>query len=376
MSNNEKISVLFIEDSPDDLEMYRRFLKKTNIDIDEATTMKEGLTLIESNNKSYECILTDYNLPDGTAIDLIKKLQNSKSKFQIPAIIFLTGQGNEHIAAEALRCDIQDYLIKENTTKETLEKAIRTAIEKKNFQRILDSQNKALEVTNNELRQFAYILSHDLKSPLKKISSFVDLISDKLQDTTDQEVQLYLERVVANTTRMTDLINALLKYSRIVNATLKAEPINLQNLVDSVVEDLSLEIKEKKAQIDYKNLPEIHGYDAGLRQFFQNLISNALKYNNNAHPHVLISHEQNENELAINIADNGIGIPESHRDKIFQWFSQIPEHQKKQEAGLGIGLAICKKVADMHEAKLEIHSNQPTGTIFTLRLPHNEKKAA
>lgn len=249
------------------------------------------------------------------------------------------------------------------------------------YQHELQTNIGELNRSNQELAEFAYVASHDLQEPLRKIQSFGTLLLEQFSAEVSPPAQDIIHRMHAAAERMHVLIKDLLAYSRLNTRHHPVRPVNLNTLVNEVLGDLELNIRDKNAQIDLEPLPTVKGNPLQLRQLFQNLLSNALKFTNPAQvPHVEIHAQQvtifdipvpvrnrESSYLAISVQDNGIGFDERYHDRIFQLFQRL--HGRDQYSGTGIGLTICKKVAEMHGGTIAARSHPGQGATFTVYLP-------
>lgn len=251
------------------------------------------------------------------------------------------------------------------------------------YQKQLQDQITRLNISNRELEQFAYVASHDLQEPLRKISAFSELLGEQYSGILDDEGKIFLDRINSSSQRMRNLITDLLDYSRVSRPT-QTEEVNLNTVVKTVKEDLELVIKEKNAQVHHASLPVVQGNNYEFRQLFQNLISNSLKFSKpGVAPVVSIVadeasaeelnylHFRNENikYTAIRFTDNGIGFEPEYAEKIFVIFQRL--HGKDSYEGTGIGLAICKKIAEKYGGTIAAKSSPGNGAIFTIVLPAN-----
>ena len=239
--------------------------------------------------------------------------------------------------------------------------------------------NEELESSNIELQQFASVASHDLKEPLRKIHMFSNLIKDKFFKHTEEEAIDYLERIIQSSARMTTLVNDLLSFSRLsVNHLFR--PTDLNQLLKEILSDFELLIQEKDATIEVCKLPEIDAVPGQMRQVFQNLLSNALKFSKKTDPPLIkIECEQiaeksidsipdkKGNFWRITISDNGIGFDEQYREKIFTIFQRL--HTKEKYEGTGIGLAIARKIVEKHNGLIKATSVEHRGSTFIIVLP-------
>lgn len=244
----------------------------------------------------------------------------------------------------------------------------------------LAETNHKLQKSNAELAQFAYIASHDLQEPLRKISNFANLLDNKLT-TVDEQSKKYIQKIQVSTERMTTLIRDVLAYSELVKVQENFEIINLNKVIESILPDFELAIEEKNAAIVVDTLPEIEAISLQMSQLFSNLLSNSLKYASTdkklaikISASLLNKNEKKEASLDPSIAfckiqftDNGIGFSKEHVDKVFQIFQRL--HGKSEYAGTGIGLSICKKIAQNHQGDINALGSSGKGAIFNVILP-------
>jgi two-component system CheB/CheR fusion protein len=237
----------------------------------------------------------------------------------------------------------------------------------------LAEMNNQLEQSNLDLMQFASIASHDLKEPLRKIETFGNLLNEKLKAKLDEKELRYVEKIVKASSRMQVLVEDVLTFSKLSNSELPFIPIDLNKILNRIVDDLEITIREKNAQIVIGNLPEVKAVQGQMHQLFQNLISNALKFNDKPTPVISIHTEplsgKHAGELQIDpskyncivIKDNGIGIEEQFKEKIFGIFQRLNGNRYE---GTGIGLAVCKKIVEKNRGYLLLERLPGQGTEF------------
>lgn len=223
-----------------------------------------------------------------------------------------------------------------------------------------------LEISNNELRQFAHVASHDLKEPLRMVSSYMGLLEKRIATKLSAEENQFLQYALEGSLRMENLINDLLSLSRI-NAINKKEKVNLNVVMQEVLLNFQDNTTAQRASIEVSALPTILADKTHMQQLFQNLISNALKYNRNDVPVVKVTAENVDNLVCINVADNGIGISERFHKQIFEIFKRL--HTRAEFSGTGIGLTICKKIVDQLNGQIQVQSVEGKGTTFTIQFP-------
>jgi two-component system, chemotaxis family, CheB/CheR fusion protein len=263
-------------------------------------------------------------------------------------------------------------------------KLLAEELEKKVLERTfsLNKANSELNYSNESLEQFAYIASHDLQEPLRKIRTFSTLLQDRFKEFLPQGAQELITKITNSSDRMSTLIREVLDFSRILHSDLVFEKVSLNHTVSNIVSDFDLLIHEKNAQINYDKLPVIEAIPMQINQLFYNLISNSLKFSNkDLLPVITISSRMlTDEELSnhatldhdipyceISVKDNGIGFEQQYADQIFLIFHRL--HGRNEFAGTGIGLALCKKIVVNHNGEIYAQSNEKDGALFRILLP-------
>jgi len=233
---------------------------------------------------------------------------------------------------------------------------------------------RELQRSNEDLEQFAYIASHDLKEPLRTVSSFVQLLSRRYKGKIDARADEYINFVVEGTTHMQNLLRDLLEYSRIGSREKSFCAVELGRLAEQARQNLQKAISECGAIIRIDNLPTAMVEETQMVQLFQNLIANGIKFSRDRNPVVEIYSNRNENEWIINVRDNGIGIEPQHYEQIFDIFKRL--NPKEEYSGTGLGLALCKKIVERHSGRIWVNSLPGKETTFSFSLPAGENQAA
>lgn len=238
----------------------------------------------------------------------------------------------------------------------------------------LENQRKQLEKSNQELEQFAWLTSHDLKEPLRKILTFSDALIKKHNDNDSETSLNYLKKIHRSANRMNELIEAVLLYSNVATDRDLFSDVDLNEVVRDVLDDLELVITSKNATIKIDPLPVVHAIPIQMRQLFQNLISNAIKYSKPEEaPHVHINSTDIGEHFKITVKDNGIGFQNVYAEKIFQVFQRLLTN--KIYEGTGIGLALCKKIIEAHNGTIHAESEEGVGSHFIVHLPKEHEFA-
>ncbi len=231
----------------------------------------------------------------------------------------------------------------------------------------LRARTEELEHSNQELEQFAYVASHDLQEPLRKVSNFTRLLRELYGDQLDEAGNQYLDHAHEGAERMSVLIADLLAFSRVGTQESVVTPVDLGAVVDGVTEALSLQLTETGGRVTRDPLPTLDGDRVQLEQVFMNLIGNGLKFHGDSPPRVHVAAEQVGDRWHVTVRDNGIGIAPGHHGRIFQMFQRL--HRREEYRGTGIGLAIVLKVVRRHGGTISLESQLGEGTTFTLSLP-------
>lgn len=241
--------------------------------------------------------------------------------------------------------------------------------DRRKAERELQIKNLELESKNRELEQFAYVTSHDLQEPLRTISSYVDHFHKLYKDKLDGTGEKFMHYIVLATERMRTLIKDLLDYSRIGRKK-EIATIDCNEVIRTVIADLNTIIQESGAQIEVENLPVISGYTTEIKQLFQNLITNAIKFRKKEMcPSVRITCQPIGGGHEFIVEDNGIGIPAEHNERIFVIFQRL--HTRTEYEGSGIGLSHCKKIVELHGGKIWVQSTPDKGSQFHFTILEN-----
>jgi PAS domain S-box-containing protein len=231
----------------------------------------------------------------------------------------------------------------------------------------LEKQNKKLQNQNKELEQFTYIASHDLQEPLRSLISFSELLEKEFIGKLGENGEFYINFISKSSKRMQLLVKGLLDYSRIGREKKLAE-IDCNQIIKDVLSDMMITIEESNAEITVSDLPHLKGYETEIRQLFQNLVSNALKFRKkDVAPKIKIFAQKKEDDWLFSVQDNGIGIEENNKQKLFVIFKRF--NNREEYEGTGIGLAHCKKIVELHGGTIWADSKFGEGSTFYFTIP-------
>ena len=226
-----------------------------------------------------------------------------------------------------------------------------------------------LRRSNAELEQFAYVASHDLQEPLRMVASYAELLAERYKGKLDDRADMYIKYAVEGARRMQTLIHDLLAYARVTSAARPLQPIDSSVVLADVIQQLRAAIEGSQAEIKSEAMPMVSADEGQLRQVFQNLIANAIKFHGDGPPHVEIRAESTEKMWNFAVADDGIGIPEESGRRLFQMFQRL--HTREEYEGSGIGLAISKRIVERHGGSIWFDSVPGKGTTFHFTIPKN-----
>lgn len=352
---------MIIDDDARDRQVTKRTILKAFPDalVEESSGMDDGQLLIETGE--YNCVLVDYLFPEYTGMDIIKKhLKPSAPPFI--AFIMITGEGDEELAANAMKRGIHDYLVKDRISIASMSRAINNASKAAHFEQQNYYQQQALE-------NFAGLVAHDLITPLNSIIGYLDMVIKSDAEKLSDNALEYLETSRKSGRYMEGIIRDLLDYAKAGVSREVEKKISLKEVIDGALSIMSNDIKENNVTVQVGEMPEVTVKVCEFIQLFQNLIGNAIKYADNTHPEILITAEAQEGDTIISVQDNGMGIPKDKRQEIFAPMSRL----KHDAGGLGLGLATCQKIVASHGGRIWCVAAEPSGTVFKVSLPNTRE---
>jgi signal transduction histidine kinase len=403
--------ILIVDDIPANVIALKKTLELHNLEADTAESGEEALRKILKRN--YSLIILDVQMPGMDGFEVAETLAGSSRTKDIPVIFLSAVNKQKRFISKGYESGGVDYITKpvdpdllilkvktfmklyeqqrelkdmrDLLSKEIeIRKEAQQNLEQKVQERTLElmKKNEELEFRNHELQQFTWVVSHDLKEPIRKIQMFVRILIDRfLADNPAAED--YANRTVRAAERMSRLISDLLDYSRL-SGNAVYETTNINEVIDEVISDFDFIIEDKTAKINVGQIPVINCVPTQLRQIFQNLISNSLKFSRDGIPPEieitgeLVSDKEFDSPVhpegkycRITVKDNGIGFDEKYIDKIFVIFQSLNDRNIYE--GTGIGLAIAKKIIEKHGGLITAISEPGKGSAFKIVLPVNQQ---
>lgn len=287
---------------------------------------------------------------------------------KLGALTFVAGESGRSYSTEDLRLaeDLARRAALAIDSAQLYEAAQREITERKRAESELEARAEDLRRSNAELEQFAYVASHDLQEPLRMVSSYTQLLARRYRDSLDEDAQEFIGYAVDGATRMQQLINDLLAYSRVGTRARELTPTDLSGIVEAALANLSVAIEESSAVVTSDELPTVAGDRTQLLQLFQNLIGNAIKFQDGGTPEIHVGAKREDRDWLISVRDNGIGLDPQYAERVFVIFQRL--HGRGDYEGTGIGLAVCKKIVERHRGKMWVESTLGAGSTFYFTL--------
>ena len=370
----EELKVLILEDVPLDAELIEYELHHEDLKFTSRRVETEKEFIKQLENFKPNIILADHSLPH---YDGISALQLTRKKSPHTPFIFVSGKIGDEFTAEMLKKGATDYVYKNNLSK--LTPAIKRALDEqeevdklyksRKLEKELKKALKELERSNQELENFAYVASHDLQEPLRMVSSFSQLLERNYKNKLDADADEYIEFIVEGSQRMKYLIDDLLTFSRVSSQAKEFEKVDLENVLDIVLSNLSVSIDESNAYITHDALPTVMADKSQMIQVLQNLIANAIKFRGDKPPEIHITAHKHGEEWIFAVTDNCIGIDPEYQKQIFEVFKRL--HTRDEYPGSGIGLSVTKKIIKQHSGNIWVESELGKGSTFYFTIPIN-----
>jgi signal transduction histidine kinase len=382
---SQTIRTLLIEDDSDDYLLTCDMLEDVpdiHFDVTRGRTYEDGLNALLTGK--FDIALVDYQLGAHTGLEVLKK---AMAAGVITPMILFTGQGDEGLAVTALKEGALDYLVKGRVTSKALDRAIHNAMEKHRLTRQLAAQQHQLaeqkvelEIANAELarknadiQSFQHTVSHELKNPLAAAQEFASILQEGLAGELTEDQLTYVGIIRDNCAQMGTMINDLLDASRIENGklTLMPELLPVETLIPGIVQAMTPTARAAGITPTWHldpDLPPVEADPARIRQLLTNLIANGIKFTPEG-GNIVVSVTTVDEHLCIAVEDTGVGIPSENLDLIFSRFFQSNDQRDQAKGGLGLGLAICKGIVDLHNGQIIVESELGKGSRFSCLLP-------
>jgi len=369
------LEVLIIEDSMVDSELIRHELRRCEFDVSCHVVQSDGDFKARLKEALPDIILADYNLGQWRGMDAVEILR--KGRLDIP-LILVSGALGDETAVECIKQGATDYVLKDKLARlpAAMHRALqekRLRLERREAETNLAKKVEELARSNRDLEQFAYVASHDLQEPLRMVSAYTQLLSDRYRGKLDEQADKYIHYAIDGATRMQDLIHDLLRFSRVGRQEMVLQSADIKLVVEQAIVNLKVSIDETSSTVNCGPLPIVMANGPQLEQVFQNLIGNAIKFRDGAIPVIKIGAELKGGNWIFSVSDNGIGIAPEHSEVIFTIFQRL--HTRAEYSGNGIGLAICKKIIEQHGGTIWLGDHSGPGCTFNFSIPAMENGA-
>ncbi|WP_436716608.1 ATP-binding protein [Roseiconus lacunae] len=353
---HETVTVLLLDDDMVDRRLIRRLLKHPSDKYRVVEFDKIEPALEAAKKTPFDCAIVDYNIGGHDGITVVRSLH--KILPYLPAIM-VTGQGDEKVARQALLQGLNDYVRKDDLEGNTFKQTIDSAIQKRQLQKTIEDQHRYLS-------EFSHILTRDISAPVDQITTLAQSLLDDAAIQNDPQNKQIVGQIQQAGAYLNDLIRALHGYNSGIGGIVSKTKVNLTDAVDSAISNLNPMILVAGGDIQVATLPEVFGSAPLLTQLFQNLIENSVKFRSEAGVSIQITGSVRENLVVLSVADDGIGIEEADRARIFRPFCRL---HGNRFGGPGLGLATCQRIVDAHGGRIWCEPNSVRGTIFMLELP-------
>jgi signal transduction histidine kinase len=390
-----RVKILLVDDQPENLIALEAVLESLGQNLVKAYSGREALRHLLEHD--FAAILLDVKMPDMDGFECAAMIRQRERSSDTP-ILFLTAlKSDEHlsrgynmgavdylskpIVPEVLRSKVTVFveLGRKNALLKQKNEELENLVEERaraeenirrlnaDLERRVAERTEELSRSNDELRQFAYVASHDLQEPLRTVGSYTQLLAKRYKGRLDSDADDFVSYIVEGVTRMHVLLNDMLAYSRVTEGEAKVfGPTDCSVILKAALMNLQATIKDSDAVVTSDPLPVIAADDSQLTQVFQNLISNSIKYRRTERPHIHVSAELVKGDWLFSVKDNGMGIDERYKERIFGIFKRL---HGKELPGTGMGLAICKRIVERHSGRIWVDSIPGEGSNFRFSLP-------
>jgi light-regulated signal transduction histidine kinase (bacteriophytochrome) len=360
---------LIVDDSDVSCELLCRLLERQG---HRCVTLNSGHAALERlGAESFDVVLLDMMMPGLSGLNVLEAIK-SDDKLKDVAVIMLSAFDEVGDIGLCLETGADDYLLKP-FDRIVLKARLNAILERRRLLNLerqrtiqLELADAELRRSNEELRRFASVVSHDLQEPLRMVTSYMQLLKRDLGENVSERQQEFIEFAIDGGRRMSALIQDLLSYSRVTSVEAQREEVDCNEVLHEVQANLRASIEEAGATIAIGVLPKLTADRSQIRQLFQNLLSNAIKYRSERPPVLQVHAERCGGNWLFSVADNGVGIDAEHCDQVFEMFSRLHD---RTSPGTGIGLAICQRVVERLGGKIWVESRQGQGSTFYFTLP-------
>lgn len=358
-------NILIVDDRRENLLATEKVLDRLDATIFKATSGNEALSLMLRHH--FAVVLLDVQMPEMDGFETAMLMQEHEAMKGVPIIFVTAISKEEKYATQAAEIGAVDYIFKP-INPDILRSKVKVYLDLYVQREQILRLNEHLSRYNEELERFAYICSHDLQEPVRMMSVYAGILRSQYTASLDTTAQSYLGIIESNSQRMRQMIVDILTFSRVGREEVKLEEIDCNQVISDVLAEFKDVIAEKQALVFCDPLPTLRGGLTLMRILFQNLIGNALKFQNGLEPpEIYIGVEREDDKWRFSVRDNGIGIDPTFKDHVFTIFQRV--HPKEKYPGTGIGLSTCKKFIELFDGEIWFESTMGKGSVFFFTIP-------
>jgi hypothetical protein len=360
-------NILIVDDRKENLLATEKVLRNLNAGIFKAMSGNEALSLMLHNR--FAVVLLDVQMPEMDGFETAMLMQEHESMRGVPIVFVTAISKEEKYATQAAEIGAVDYVFKP-INPDILRSKVKVYLDLYVQREQIIKLNEHLSQSNVELERFAYICSHDMQEPVRMMNVYAGFLADEQAERLDEAGKKHIAVIKRNAEHMRKMIADILAFSRVGREAPKLEKLDCNQIVQEVLAEFDAIVAQKKALIVCNPMPALEGCQTLMRVLFQNLIGNALKFQDGAQPPKIEIHaESTDRDWLFTIKDNGIGIDPTFNDKVFAIFQRI--HRKEEYPGTGIGLSTCKKFVEFCGGKIWFDSALGKGSVFSFTIPRH-----
>lgn len=372
----QDISVLLVDDNLDDIKMLEHLLARIpdlRVNLQKASTIAAAEKYLKEG--SIQAILLDLSMTDSSGVSSVKRLMNVSGD---RPIIVLAGFSDSHSIAKALDCGAQDYLSKEQLSPELLHKTLLFAIRYQSYMAHLIKNQENLTRSNNIKDEFLAVVSHELRTPMTSILGYFKILSKDCKEHLKPEQKEYFECIMRNSNHLMEIINSLLDLSKLDKHVeeMKPKSLKVSTVIEHMLESFAVQSVAESRSVTIDDMSDadlsVFADPRMLNQVLGNLITNAMKYSAHKRPIKIgfrTDFRDGKKGVFLWVKDEGEGVLDNIKERIFDKFFQADKHMKRKTGGLGLGLSIVKSIMELHNGKTWVENNEGQGSIFCVFFP-------
>jgi light-regulated signal transduction histidine kinase (bacteriophytochrome) len=352
----DEVVILNVDDNEPGRYARSRILQREGYRVLEAATGTEALAIVYRERPAL--VLLDVNLPDINGIEITQRIKDDPELVSVGVMQISASRVDDDHRVEALNRGADMY-VTEPVHPTVLVASIRALLRARQAE-------EELRRSNEQLRRFSYVVAHDLKEPMRAVSSYAQLLQQRYQDRLDEDADSFIGFIIEGVGRMNTFIQDMLRYSQTSDAQLERRMTSLEAVLSWALMEVQAAVQETGARVTHDPLPELCLDGMRMSQVLANLIGNAIKYRAEEPPRIHVSAAEQDSQWVVSVRDNGVGIDPRYQDQIFVLFKRL---HGRDTPGSGVGLAICKDIVERHGGRIWVESEPGRGSTFSFSLP-------